>query len=364
MPSPRTASGSPATSPQPPAGATDDLLDFLASHGRATAASYDDGIQSPTRLLVGAARQQRLGVDKIQRNHHMVTRGDRVVGGFTGHLTSLASSAADQAALSIPTVRALLDRAQLPIPVGRTFSPEAESAAADWLSELDAAAVVKPACSEFGRGITRGVRNRRDLSTAWGSAVAAEKRAADADSSIVVERQHSGFDVRAFVVGEEVVAATARVPLFCIGDGESTLRAQITSAEDARRAHPHLGEHTHDALEFARDAGLPVDRVSEAGRPYLLGDSASARAGGVSVDVTDLLDDELQTLAVDAVWAIPGCRAAGVDLLVRSVESAHGGTILDVDSRANFTVHYYPWIGRRRPVAKSLIEQMVRSTGP
>ncbi len=333
---------------------------FLAEHGGGTPNDYSESRgQSTTKLLTAAARRRKLGVSKVHRNHHVITGGGRVVGGFVGHLTSLASDEADRAALSIPRVRGLLDRAGIPIPEGRSFAPEERDAGAAWFSELGALTVVKPAFSQAGAGISRNVGDAAAFDAAWKAAVAHRGEVVGADPAVVVERQHSGVDLRVFVVGEELVAATARVPLYRLGDGRRTVRELVSEAAQHRDAHPRLGEHPHDALAHAQQTGLSLDEVSEHNRPYLLGQDVAAPAGGVTVDVTGVLGNALQTLAVDAVWAVPGCKAASVDILAQGIDDADDAVVLDVDTRAGISVHHFPWVGRRRHVAEAIIRQMV-----
>ncbi|GAA3287793.1 hypothetical protein [Nesterenkonia halobia] len=346
-----------------PTDAFEVLRTFLAEHGGGTPVDYSETrVQSAATLLTRAARRRKLGVSKVYRNHQIITGGGRVVGGFAGHLTSLASDEADRAALSIPRVRGLLTRAGIPIPEGSWFAPEDVEAGAAWFSELGAEAVVKPAFSQDGAGVTRHVRDGETFRAAWENAVSRRGEAVGADSAVVVERHHSGLDLRVFVVGEELVAAMARVPLFCLGDGRRTVRELASEAAARREAHPRLGTHAHDALAHAEASGIPLDEISEDGRPYLLGEDVAAPAGGVTVDVTGALGEELQTLAVDAAWAVPGCKAAGVDLLVQGLESVGEAVVLDVDARAGIAAHQYPWIGRRRAVADAIVQQMAATT--
>lgn len=366
MPRVRDTAQASGTAPRSTASSTDAheaLRTFLAEHGGGAPVDYSETrVQSAAKLFTRAARRRKLGVSKVHRNHHVITAGGRVVGGFAGPLTSLASDEADRAALSIPRVHDLLTRAGLPIPQGRSFAPEDVEAGAAWFSELGAEAVVKPAFSQDGAGITRDVRDDETFRTAWENAVARRGAVVGADPAVVVERQHSGLDLRVFVVGEEVVSVIARVPLFCLGDGRRTVRELVSEAATRRESHPRLGAYAHDALAHAERSGVPLDELSEDGRPYLLGEDVAAPAGGVTVDVTGLLGEELRSLAVDAAWAVPGCKAAGVDLLVQGLESVDGAVILDVDARAGIAAHQYPWIGRRRAVADAIVQQMAATT--
>lgn len=354
---------SPMATNTTPFGSREGLREFLAAHGRQQPAEYAaDGPQSASRVLSRAARRQKLAVTNVAGSHHVMTNGEHVIGGFDGHLTSLASDQADRASRSLPIVREYLQRAGLPTPAGRSFAPEDSQAGAAWFAALETPVVVKPGYSEAGAGITRDVHDLHTFSAAWDAAVERHSEAVGTDPSVVVEQQHPGFDLRMFIIGEETVAALARVPLFCIGDGRRTVRDLAIEAARRRDEHPQLGQHSYDVLDQAHHAGLTLDDCSEEGRPYLLGEEVVAHAGGVTVDVTALVCDALSALAIDALWAMPGCRAAGVDLLVKDLESAQDAVVLDVDARAGFTQHHFPWIGGRRGVADAIVRQMVATS--
>lgn len=338
------------------------LLRFLTVHGQSSPVLYSRELFSGSRLLVGAVRQRRLGLKRLPSDMYLISSGSNVIGGFSGHVTSLISDQAERAAFSLPTVRQLAGQANLPTPESQAFSPDARDEALRWFRDLKSAAVVKPAYSVGTRGATWGVRSEEEFLQAWTSALNGRSHDERADPSLVVERQHEGINLRVYVIGERVVAATARVPFFCIGDGHSSLRELLETAMYYRQAHPLLGKHPYEAFKYARNNGLPLNQTSEVGRPYIIGNTWSPTKGGVTIDVTEALDESLADLAINAAWTLPGCRIAGVDLLVQGVDTPEKALVLNVDARANFILHYYPWIGQRRPVAKSLIHYMVVSS--
>lgn len=341
----------------------DSLLAFLKEYGHAAPVEYNGRrAQSASELFSHAARKQKFTMSQVHRTYHVIMDGRRLIGGFGTNQTSLSSDDADRASLSKPAVRNLLHRAGVPIPKGRAFLPDARDEAAAWFSSLGGPAVVKPIYSRAAADISLSIHTPERFHDAWHAAVTRRARTDDSDSSVVVERQLAGIDIRVFVVGEEVVAAAARVPLFCFGDGRHTLRERIESVSQQREQHPLLSRFPHDALAHALTAKLAVDSTSADGRLYLLAEHGNMQHGGVTVDLTDHLNEGLRNLAIDAAWAVPGCRAAGIDLLVPNVNKADGAVVLDVDVRSSMTLHHYPFIGTRRRVAESLVKQMSQTS--
>src|SRR5699024_8730318 len=79
----------------------------------------------------------------------------------------------------------------------------------------------------------------------------------------------------------------------------------------------------------------------------------------LSVEATDVVSDELRTLAVDAMRAIPGLLCAAVTLQTPSVDSAQGAEVVDIDEAASIIPHHYPQVGRGQPVADAIAEQIL-----
>lgn len=84
---------------------------------------------------------------------------------------------------------------------------------------------------------------------------------------------------------------------------------------------------------------------------------ASGRA--MSVDVTDAVAAEIRTLAVDAMRAIPGLLCAGIALEVESLDTAQGAEVVGIDETASIVPHHFPQLGRGRPVADAVAEQIL-----
>jgi len=348
--------------PRPGSGTTQlssHVAKFLRLHARAQPANFGSRrADAPSALMSAAARRNKFRLTKVHNNYYVVTGGRRVIGGFAVHQTSLSSSDALRASISSPLAKQYLQLEGIPVPSGRQFHLEDFKEARNHFEGMSIPAVVKPASSTHGVGVTTNIDSVAEFESAWSVASLARSPEPDSDQRLMVEEYVSGLDVRAFVVGEVVVAAVARVPLFFIGDGMRKIGERIAETSAHRTAHPLLGKFDYDATAFIATSGYDADELSTIDGVYPLASKVNMRSGGVTVDVTDQLGAEVQELAVAAAWSIPGCKAAGVDLLVEDLDSTNGAVVLDVDVRAGISAHHYPWIGHRQQVADALVKKM------
>lgn len=336
------------------------VADFLRHHGRMAPEVYSGTrAASPAALLRAAARRAHLSLDQVDRHVYVMSLGRRVVGGFSIPLTSLSSTQSVQVSRSLPLSKQHLELEGLPVPAGAVFQPHQMADAVRHFQNMSAPAVVKPAMPKSGDGVTLKVTEQQALIEAWRRASGVLREKGAHDIGIVVEEFVEGINVRAFVVGEKVVAAIARVPLFCVGDGLHTVRERASEVTASRYDHPLLGRIPIPTIESAADTGQRLDARSIDGQVYPLGSRVDARSGGLTIDVTSLLTNEVREVAVSSLWAIPGAHAAGVDMLVPHVSATSGATVLHVDVECPFTPHHYPWMGGRRQVASTLIQRMI-----
>lgn len=254
-----------------------------------------------------------------------------------------------------------LRNAGIPVPASYQFDTNSSDfqEIADTAESLGYPVVLKPVRGSVGRGVFANIRSVEDLRHYYNHLI--EKLRV---RRIVLERHHFGDDFRVYVVGNRYVAACKRIPANVVGDGRSTIDELIAQKNVVRRENPFLSGglivKDYEVKEMIRRAGYTLKSVLPAGEKVALREKANASAGGDVVDVTHELPERIQQASVQAVQAVDGLPAAGVDVLWDPVNSAgreDDFVIIEMNSRAHIGVNMYPTHGAGQDVPKALIDE-------
>lgn len=313
------------------------------------------------QLLQRAARRKRITIKKITESNQLFFLSGVVVGGMDGVITSLVSHQARRISRSKAMTKRYLAAAEVPTPKGRAINPTEFSRAVKYMKSLGKQVTVKPSAGRSAKGITVNVTGESQLRAAWQEAMAARSATSDSRYLIVMEEYVPGLDVRAYVVGDQVVGAVARLPLYVIGDGITSVGALADEELQRRKSNEYLKPRLPEVSDaFLAPVGLTRLSVLPAGQLQLLTPIAdTTRGAGIAIDVLDLLGEEVKELAVDGLWAIPGLGAAAVDLLVPQLGSAEGAVVLEVNPYANIMQFHYPSYGEPRKVNDAVLEEIL-----
>ncbi|WP_460690822.1 hypothetical protein [Nesterenkonia suensis] len=315
---------------------------------------------SAGRQLASAARRKKVTRHDVQHGFRTFTLNGGVIGGLHQRTHSLVSDQAKRACRARPLATRHLELMEVPTPASRAFSVSAVTEAVDHVASLDGPVVVRPGTGESGIGVSWGVETEEDFRLAWEYARAARTSPLHRSVELVVEQHVAGMDVRTYVVGEKVVAAIARLPLFIVGDGRSTVRRLVDDAVAARSRNAYLAKHPPEVDDEAlAELGLEASAVLASGEMRDISGTSHPMGGGITVDVTAELSPAHCELAVEAMWALPGLRAAAVDLLVPSLGASEGAVVTDLSDEADLSVHRYPSHGTIRRPADAVLEQMI-----
>lgn len=309
-----------------------------------------------TEYIVAAARKSGLHVQKVGLGYYFY-RENVLVGGVRQMLSSLVSSVALSACNNKRITKELLASSGVSTPSGATFRRDERDLAYAYFLNLARPAVVKPSDGIGGAGVTCGVVGGEQFGEAWNKSIAASP----SHGSIIVEEYVTGVDVRAYVVGEKLVAAATRLPAFVIGDGGSTLAELLERKRTMRKRNAYL-RRMPIAIDEAwiQNSGHTLNNIVEKDNVVVLNGTVNLHQGGEHVDVTDILSPEVKELAVRAASAIPGLGAAGIDLLVKSPRIADEAVVLEANAKANISVHHLPAYGKAVDVGNAIIAEMLR----
>lgn len=335
---------------------------FIADHVQPRAGELREAPQIPghVALLQQELTRRSVSVREIDPENAVFLFGGVVVGGMDRTVTTLVSSNARRIARNKALAKRHFELQEIPVPAGRTFREGEITEAAKYLGSLSGPGVLKPATGRSGHGITTQLTSTEELRHAWPVALDARLTHDAPSRRLLVEEFREGLDLRAFVVGDALVSAIVRVPLHVVGDGSSELRSLLEDVFARRRRHRHLADHIPEVRERDLEPmGLSLSTVLEEGQLVVLNQAANIRAGGIPVDVTDMISEEIAELAVDALWSIPGLYAAGIDLLVPDLTTAAGAVVLEANVGASITPHHFPAYGGPRNVAGAIAEQIL-----
>ncbi len=260
----------------------------------------------------------------------------------------------------------LLDECGVPVPEGylaRTAEELIEAA-----RRLDGPVAIKPRRGNQGNGVSLNLSDEE----AWRRAF---QLARQVDDEVIVERFIPGQQYRVLIVGDEVVAASHRIPPTVTGDGIRSIRELVEKInEDPERGEGHEAPLTHIPLDdltvlTLQRQGFTVESVPDDGQVVKARDGANLSAGGTAVDVTESVHPSAANMCRRAA-RIVGLDVAGVDLVTGDISEpvgdgngGFGGAVVEVNAAPGLRMHQYPSSGRKRDAAQAIVDQLFPQCG-
>ncbi|MHC0552920.1 acylphosphatase [Salinicoccus sp. CNSTN-B1] len=245
-----------------------------------------------------------------------------------------------------------LEQAGVPVPEGFGFTDEDDAeAVAKRIFQNSGPFVLKPRFGSLGKGVATDIQS----SEAFLDNLAYTKKTFDY-TDFLVEQHIDGEEMRVYVVGDEAIAATKRIPANVTGDGRSSIEQLINDKNELRKENPHTATRLIKIDDRLRDylakQNFDLHDVIDAGETVYLKGESNMSSGGDSVDVTDDISPEVKDVAVEAVKAIPGLVHAGVDMIVNGDQAV----VIEVNSTAGIALHTFPIHGTHRNIAEKIID--------
>src|SRR5690625_2803426 len=273
---------------------------------------------------------------------------------FIASTGDLITNEARRACINKDRTKELLLKNNIPTPLGKAFNKNVtDDEIVKYASAKGFPLVIKPVAGVGGKGVIAGIESEKELQKSLKYV-----RHELGYHKIIVEEYFEGEDYRVFVVGDEVVAITKRIPANIIGDGVSTAKELISKKNKERKQSPILGaslikrdQELHDML---KRQGYDIDSIIPKGKLIFLKSKNNISAGGDPVDITDDISDEIKQIAVNACKAIPGLPHAGVDLMVHHENKS--AVVIEINSRPSLRTHLFPMKGKARDVPSKLID--------
>lgn len=247
----------------------------------------------------------------------------------------------------------MLEMEGLPTAVGGDFSPREKIIAHEFFAKMSKPVVVKPTDSGGSRGVTIGVTDDDEFDAAWEHALAEGR----ANSNVLVEEFVRGVELRAYVIGAEVVSIVARVQPFVVGDDETTVSELAVKLQQDRQVHYRAMKMPVVVdWDFVRKGGHDLSSVPRRDEIVFLSPFSLSSRGSFTVEVTDSVSENLRDIARAAKDAIPHLEIAGVDLLVEDIRDPNTVRIMEVNTAASLETHRYPTHGKPRAIEDDIVD--------
>ena len=242
-------------------------------------------------------------------------------------------------ALDKALVHRLVTEAGVPTPEHVEYEATDLAPAIAFLQRARQPCVVKPVSSNFGSGVTGGLKTRSQLERAtW--------RASRLSRRLLIERQAEGAVYRLLFLDGRLIDVIRRLPPTLTGDGSSTI-AELVDTENRRRVESHE-DRAPALLKIDLDAVFALERAEMRLR------STPPRGAQVRLKTVisqnnalenETVHDDVSELAGEALAAVGwvGLRLAGVDVVTtdptRSLRET-GGVIIEVNGAPGLHNHY------------------------
>lgn len=332
----------------PPAHAAE-LAKFIAS-------ALEIVLPVQDRALVRAARARDIPVTQLVGRFLALGQG-RFQQRVSATSTTQTNSIASHLAANKTYTHRVLEAAGLPMArYERVYSVRDAVAAA---RRIGYPVVVKPNSESMGAAVSVGMKNRRDVATAY-------RRARRLTKSVIIEELIAGNDYRLLVIDGKLHAAAQRVPGHVVGDGVRNVEELLAEVNrDPRRGSGHDTWLTRIALDdqaqrLLADLGYTRESIPKSGEVVYLRRNANLSDGGTSVDVTDQVHPDNRQVAERAAKAI-GLDVAGVDILTTDIATSiweNDGRICEINSRPGMRSHLSPIGGKPRDVITPILDML------
>lgn len=316
-----------------------------------------------TAAIVEEARRRGIPVRRL--NSRMLVRLGlgRNLRRIQAAMSDFTSAIAVEIAQDKDDTRRVLESVGLPVPMGYTATRLEQ--ATSLAEEIGYPVLLKPLDANHGRGISGRLDDPNHVARAW-------PIVREYGDRVVVERFIEGRDHRVLVVDGRVAAVAERVPAHVVGDGTSTVRALIETANhNPLRGRGHSKVLTQLPLddltvEFLATTGHTLDSVPARGERVMLRATANLSTGGTSVDRTDQIHPDNVT-ACQMAAGIVGLDIAGIDVLTNDISvpfRENGAVIVEVNASPGLRMHTHPSEGSPRDVGGPILDMLYPPGSP
>ena len=314
-----------------------------------------------TDAIISEARRMGIPVTRIGNGSLLQlgygVNGRRIQATLTDHSSCIAVDISCDKGLT----NELLRQSGIPVPRGYIVYNEQEALSA--ARKIGYPVVVKPYNGNQGKGVSLNILRDQDVLEAY-------RLIKSYTSCGLVESHIRGRHYRVLVVKNEVVAVAEKVPAHVRGDGIHNIKALI----EIENKNPLRGEDHEKPLTkikiddvlllLLKKSNLSLEYLPRNGEIVFLRENDNLSTGGVAIDVTDLVHEDIKKVCLKTS-SIIGLDVAGIDITTTDISrplNETGGAVIEINAAPGIRMHHYPSKGEPRNVAKKIVESLFKDS--
>ena len=247
-----------------------------------------------------------------------------------------------------------LKKANVSLPKGKSFTErETNEELIAYSNQLGYPLVLKPIYGGGGVGVVTNICNEDEMKKHINHLRNIKRK-----KSVIIEQFFVGDDYRINVLNGEVIGAFHRRTLNVVGDGKHSVQELLHLKNKDRKISPFLAKKSikmdQSMKQYLRKKGLTPEYIPNSGEIVYLRNNGEFFGQRDSVDVTTELSENIKSIAISAVNAIPDLVYAGVDMLVNLEEDT--GIVNEVNSKPQISNHVFPVEGSAIDIPRKIID--------
>jgi len=208
-----------------------------------------------------------------------------------------------------------LRRDNVNVATGKVFKKDDLDKIVVYCEKIKFPVVIKPVDGAHGKDVYTNINNKKELRVVL-------KEVLKKNDYILAEKMFFGTEYRLIATRNKFLAATNRVPANVVGDGIHNIKELIDiKNNDLRRGDDYRKslikiKFDKDALEILKKQKLRLTSVIKKNKTVFLRNNSNLSTGGDSVDVTDIIHQDIKKIAIKTIRSIRGLAYAGIDIMV------------------------------------------------
>lgn len=228
------------------------------------------------------------------------------------------------------------------------------------LNSINYPYVVKPYNTDHGIGVRANINTKPELDDAI-------KKALNHSNKVIIEEYFPGKEYRFLVIDFIVRAITYREPANITGTGNQSIKELINIKNKDRGTDytmPLLKINIDkEVLRMLKEQKLTPDSIPDKGKKIFLRKNSNLSTGGDSIDFTDEMPYYYKKTAIKAAKA-SGLKIAGIDIIISDIKTTASNKsyiVVELNAPPMLSMHAFPYIGKRRNVAKYVLDCILKS---